>query len=100
LFFSHLLLNAFKSLNDAVNYKVYECLFEKSNALSIVDEYDVVLDCTDNVITRYLINDVCVLLNIPLVSCSALKFEGQVRELEEIKARFLLNNVFFFPKIN
>jgi adenylyltransferase/sulfurtransferase len=61
-----------------VKYDVYECLFEKNIALSIIRKYDVILDCTDNVITRYLINDVCVLLNKPLVSGSALKFDGQV----------------------
>ena len=37
-----------------------------------------VLDCTDNVATRYLLNDVCVLLDKPLVSGSALRFEGQL----------------------
>ncbi|CAG9859984.1 unnamed protein product [Phyllotreta striolata] len=41
-------------------------------------KYDVVLDCTDNVATRYLLNDACVLNNIPLVSGSALQMEGQL----------------------
>ena len=59
-------------------YDVHEMVFEKSVAISLVSQYDVVLDCTDNVITRYLINDACVLLGKPLVSGSALKFEGQV----------------------
>ncbi|RZC35563.1 adenylyltransferase and sulfurtransferase MOCS3 [Asbolus verrucosus] len=50
---------------------------------SIVEEieknrYDVVLDCSDNAPTRYLLNDVCVLRNIPLVSGSALQMEGQL----------------------
>ena len=40
--------------------------------------YDVVLDATDNVATRYLLNDACVLAKKPLVSGSALRFEGQV----------------------
>ncbi len=40
--------------------------------------YDVILDCTDNVATRYLLNDACVLLQKPLVSGSALRFEGQL----------------------
>ena len=40
--------------------------------------YDIVVDCTDNVATRYLLNDACVLTNKPLVSGSALRFEGQV----------------------
>lgn len=40
--------------------------------------YDLVLDCTDNVVTRYLLNDACVLLGKPLISGSALRFEGQL----------------------
>ena len=38
------------------------------------------LDATDNVATRYLLNDACVLADKPLVSGSALRFEGQVRD--------------------
>ena len=37
-----------------------------------------VVDATDNVSTRYLLNDVCVLLQKPLVSGSALRWEGQL----------------------
>nr|CAI5855134.1 unnamed protein product [Callosobruchus analis] len=40
--------------------------------------YNVVLDCSDNVATRYLVNDICVINNIPLVSGSALQMEGQL----------------------
>lgn len=40
--------------------------------------YDVVLDATDNVATRYLLNDACVLAGKPLVSGSALRMDGQV----------------------
>ena len=36
------------------------------------------LDATDNVATRYLLNDACILAKKPLVSGSALRFEGQV----------------------
>lgn len=36
------------------------------------------LDCTDNVATRYLLNDACVLMGKALVSGSALRFEGQL----------------------
>lgn len=40
--------------------------------------YDIVADCSDNVPTRYLVNDACVLSDKPLVSASALRMEGQV----------------------
>lgn len=41
-------------------------------------KFDVLLDCTDNVPTRYLLNDTCVFYNVPLVSGSALQIEGQL----------------------
>ncbi|KAM7403872.1 hypothetical protein PAMA_004343 [Pampus argenteus] len=40
--------------------------------------YDIVADCSDNVPTRYLVNDACVLSGKPLVSASALRMEGQL----------------------
>lgn len=43
--------------------------------------YDVIVDATDNVATRYLLNDACVLSRKPLVSGSALRFEGQVTNI-------------------
>lgn len=42
------------------------------------DSYDVVADCSDNVATRYLVNDACMIAGIPLVSASALRFQGQL----------------------
>lgn len=44
----------------------------------IVDGYDVILDCTDNPATRYLISDICVLLGKVLVSGAAQRLEGQL----------------------
>ena len=40
--------------------------------------FDIVVDATDNVATRYLLNDACVLANKVLVSGSALRLEGQL----------------------
>ncbi|PVV01543.1 hypothetical protein BB560_004037 [Smittium megazygosporum] len=49
-----------------------------SNALQIFKNYDIILDATDNLPTRYLINDACVLLGKPLVYGSALRLDGQL----------------------
>lgn len=44
-----------------------------------LSSHDLVLDCTDNVATRYLLNDACAACGpIPLVSGSALRYEGQM----------------------
>ena len=51
---------------------------QAENALAIIEQYDVVLDCTDHPTSRYLISDACVLAGKPLVSASALRTEGQL----------------------
>ncbi|KAH8094572.1 hypothetical protein BXZ70DRAFT_948062 [Cristinia sonorae] len=48
------------------------------NALELLKPYDVILDCTDNVPTRYLLSDTAVALGTPLVSGAAQKFDGQL----------------------
>lgn len=48
------------------------------NAEDIVAAYDLVLDCTDHPTSRYLISDICVLVQKPLVSASALRTDGQL----------------------
>ena len=64
--------------NPLIQYKAISRKITSQNALNILDGYDVVMDGSDNFPTRYLLNDACVLLNIPLVYGSILKFEGQV----------------------
>jgi len=56
----------------------YNTLLSSSNAIEIFKPYDIILDCTDNAVTRYLVNDACVLLGKPLVSGAALRTEGQL----------------------
>jgi adenylyltransferase/sulfurtransferase len=65
-------------LNPLVDYKPYNMQLAPEHSLELFAQYDVVLDCTDNPATRYLISDTCVLLGKPLVSASALKTEGQL----------------------
>ena len=69
-------------LNSNCVVKEFNTLLDSSNAMEIVAEFDIVVDATDNVATRYLLNDACVLLGKPLVSGSALRLEGQVREFQ------------------
>jgi sulfur-carrier protein adenylyltransferase/sulfurtransferase len=49
-----------------------------SNVLNLLTDYQIIVDCTDNFPTRYLLNDACVILDKPLVFGAIFKFEGQV----------------------
>jgi adenylyltransferase/sulfurtransferase len=60
-------------LNSNVQCVPYTTRLTPDNALDIVQGYDMLVDCTDNVATRYLLNDTAVLSKIPLVSGSALR---------------------------
>lgn len=60
-------------LNSSSNIIVHNVQLHSENALEIIESYDIVLDATDNVATRYLLNDACVMLKKPLVSGSAIK---------------------------
>ncbi|XP_022089073.1 adenylyltransferase and sulfurtransferase MOCS3-like [Acanthaster planci] len=65
-------------LNSSVWCVPYHMQLDSRNAMDVINKYDIVLDCTDNVATRYLLNDACILGGKPLVSGSALRFEGQL----------------------
>ena len=65
-------------INPHVNVEVHDTLFTSENALEIAAPYDVVIDGTDNFPTRYLTNDVCVLLGKPNVYGSIFRFDGQL----------------------
>jgi adenylyltransferase/sulfurtransferase len=65
-------------INPHVEVELHSVRLTSDNALSILAEYDVVADGTDNFPTRYLINDACVLLGKPNVYASIFRFEGQV----------------------
>lgn len=59
-------------------YKPCETKISNLNALEIISGFDVIIDCTDDFATRYVINDACVLLGKPLVYGALSKFSGQV----------------------
>ncbi|KAM6454953.1 adenylyltransferase and sulfurtransferase MOCS3 [Liasis olivaceus] len=75
---AHSAAAALKELNSAGRYVPYELVLSPATALELVRAYDIVADCSDNVPTRYLVNDACVLAGKPLVSASALRLEGQL----------------------
>lgn len=64
--------------NPFVDFHTYAEFITAENAGKLISAYDLVIDGSDNFPTRYLVNDVCVNLNKPLVFGSIFKFEGQV----------------------
>ena len=70
-------IESMNEINPFVNVIRHEVALTSENAMDLVKDYDIVADGTDNFPTRYLVNDVCVLLNKPNVYGSIFRFEGQ-----------------------
>jgi len=75
---THSARNTLKALNSNVEVETFETKLTRENAIEIVAKFDIIVDATDNVIARYLISDACVMTGKPLVSGSALRFDGQL----------------------
>jgi molybdopterin/thiamine biosynthesis adenylyltransferase/rhodanese-related sulfurtransferase len=65
-----------QALNPEIDVIAHDLELDADNALEVLRQYDCVLDGSDRLKTRYLINDACVLLKLPLVSAAIHRFEG------------------------
>jgi molybdopterin/thiamine biosynthesis adenylyltransferase len=65
-------------LNSSIQIETIQAKVTSSLLDDLLPSVNIVLDCTDNFLTRHLINTACVQHQIPLISGSALKFDGQV----------------------
>ncbi|KAK9856704.1 hypothetical protein MYU51_000559 [Penicillium brevicompactum] len=74
-------IESLRDLNPHPTYIAHRTHLTPNEAPAIFQDYDIILDCTDNPATRYLISDTAVLCGKPLVSASALRTEGQLMVL-------------------
>ena len=66
-----------QEINPFVTVNLHEERLDSSNVMDLFDQYDLIIDGTDNFATRYLVNDACVLLHKPYVWGSIYRFDGQ-----------------------
>jgi sulfur-carrier protein adenylyltransferase/sulfurtransferase len=65
-------------LNSLVELEIYNLRCDASNSLNILSKYDVIVDATDNLSTRYIINDSCIILGRTMVHGAIYKYEGVI----------------------
>jgi sulfur-carrier protein adenylyltransferase/sulfurtransferase len=70
---------AIAAINPAVEVEAFAARFNADNALELIERHDVVVDCSDNFRTKYLINDAAVLAQKPAVFASVYQYEGQLQ---------------------
>lgn len=79
---SEILAKRLKQINPHIRIKSYTSKLDESNAEQLISTQDLVLDGCDNFTTRYLVNQICTQLNVPLISASAIGFQGQLFMVE------------------
>jgi len=67
-----------KAANSDVVFASYPFFIDELRCLELIGGYDMVLDCSDNFATRYMVNDACALLDKPLVFAAVSDYEGQL----------------------
>ena len=67
-----------EALNPAIRVIAHAIELRAANVRQIFDQYELVIDGSDRLGTRYLVNDACVLYRKPLVSAAIHRFEGQI----------------------
>ena len=67
-----------KDLNPDVTVDTFPFKLESENASSLFSDYDLIVDCSDNFPTRFLINDTAFVHGKPVVSAAAIRFEGHL----------------------
>lgn len=67
-----------EKLNPNVKINIHNIFLKDERVLKIIDDYDIVVDATDNIQARYLLNDACIIKNKVLVHASLYKYQGMV----------------------
>jgi adenylyltransferase/sulfurtransferase len=70
---------AVAEINPSVQVETHAARFNADNALELIRDYDVVVDCSDNFRTKFLVNDAAVLARKPAVFASVYQYEGQLQ---------------------
>ena len=68
-----------RNLNPFVDVQPIEGRLDEANAIDLVSQHNLVLDGTDRLATKFLLNRVCVALAKPLIIASVYQFEGQLQ---------------------
>jgi adenylyltransferase/sulfurtransferase len=66
------------AFNPSVQVEPYPALLDRQNAEAVVTGHDLVVDCSNSPSTRYLLNDACLALEVPLVVGGARAWSGLV----------------------
>jgi sulfur-carrier protein adenylyltransferase/sulfurtransferase len=75
-----------RALNPEVEVEVHPVRLDATNGEALLDAHDLVVDCTDNFATKFLLNDLAVRLGKPVILSSVYQLEGQLQVVRPDRA--------------
>ncbi len=93
----HCAKKALSKINSATNIIAIEERLHSRNVFNLFSDYDIIMDCSDNFATRYLINDACVLLQKKLVFGAIAQWQGQVAVFNDSQSGINYRDLFPHP---
>lgn len=95
---STLLAEHINRLNGDIEVTVFNQMISKSNIAKLLDGSDIVLECTDNIQAKYMVNDYCHLHRIPVSYGAIYKYDGYVSFFENASSDSIhLRDIFPLP---
>jgi adenylyltransferase/sulfurtransferase len=97
-----IVIGVLRKLNSEVNFIAHDFKIIAGNVIELISAYDIIVDCTDNIETKYLLNDACVIKRKPLVYGSIYQYEGHIAvwNYRNEDGSFSPNYRDIFPDIN
>jgi molybdopterin/thiamine biosynthesis adenylyltransferase/molybdopterin synthase catalytic subunit/rhodanese-related sulfurtransferase len=70
-----------RALNPDVDVRAHATRLDANNGAALIEPYELIVDCTDNFATKFLLNDLCVELGKPAILSSVYQYEGQLQTI-------------------
>jgi molybdopterin/thiamine biosynthesis adenylyltransferase/molybdopterin synthase catalytic subunit/rhodanese-related sulfurtransferase len=67
------------ALNPEVDVRTHALRLDAANAAEVIEQYALIIDCTDNFSSKFMLNDTCVRLGKPVIFSSVYQYEGQLQ---------------------
>ena len=67
-----------KKINPRTKIRIYKLRLDENNIENVIKNYEIVIDCSDNFKTKFLINDCCIKLKKKLITGAISKFDGHI----------------------
>ena len=87
--------NRLEKINPDCRFTLHHLQLDNQQAIELFKDSDLIIDCTDNFLSRLIINDACYLLEKPLIYAAIFQYQAQLAIFNANKSKFNLRDLFY-----